>query len=78
MGYDPNSSDSMFSRLMERMDTTDTTLGRIEDRLENFIEKSEKRINSLENWRTDTKAKVALISFGVSALVAFVGWYLGH
>lgn len=41
MGYDPNSYDSSFARLFQRMDTQDATANRIEAKLDIYVAKTD-------------------------------------
>jgi hypothetical protein len=68
MSYDPKSTDSMFSRILQRMEAQDDTLKRIEA----GVQKTNGRVNSLERWRDVVSAKAAGISFGV----ALIAWML--
>ena len=70
MSYDPQSSDAMFSRVMQRLEDQDHTLSQI------LIEvrKTNGRVTSLETTRAVTKGQIALISVLVSAAFAFVSW----
>jgi hypothetical protein len=69
MQYDPNSTDALFSRILQRMDQQDVVLLRIEQgQLSTNL-----KVGKLEGWRTELRAKVAimagLISFAVAAIV---------
>lgn len=68
--YDPKSSDSMFSRILERMDTQDQTLGRIESSVTNHG----LRLSAMEQWKAVTKAQTAMIAGAVSSTVAMGAW----
>lgn len=68
--YDPRSPDAMFARILQRMDTQDLALGRIE----RGVEKTNGRVSALEKWRDVVTAKVAGIAATVSALVALLAW----
>lgn len=70
MTYDPNSSDAMFSRLMNRLDTQDDTLKQILSE----VRKTNGRVTKLETEGAVTRGKVAAVSALVSAAVGFVGW----
>ncbi len=70
MSYDPQSTDAMFSRIMQRLDTQDEILKRIEAQ----TIKTNGRVSLLETWRTELTAKVAVISAGVSSAVAIGAW----
>lgn len=70
MSYDPNSNDSMLSRIMQRLDTQDETLKQILEQ----VKKTNGRVNVLEQNEAVAKGKLALVSALVSAAVGFVGW----
>lgn len=70
MSYDSTSSDAMFSRVIQRLDTQDGVLTEILAE----VKKTNGRVRSLEDWRLATKIKIAVVSAGVSASVAFVMW----
>ena len=70
MSYDPQSSDAMFSRVMQRLDNQDTTL----DKILLEVRKTNGRVTSLETTRAVTRGQIALISLLVSGAFAFVSW----
>lgn len=70
MPYDPQSTDAMFSRIIERLDRQDEILKRIEAQ----TTKTNGRVSLLESWRTEIGAKVAVISGGVSAAIGGAAW----
>ena len=70
MSYDPQSIDSMFSRIMERQDVTDRTL----DQILSEVRRTNGRVNTLETARAVTRGQIALISLLVSGAFAFVSW----
>lgn len=72
MTYDPNSTDAMFSRVLQRLDTQDATLTEILAE----VRKTNGRVKSLEEWRLVTKVKVATLSALVSAVVGVAAWAL--
>lgn len=78
MTYDPNSTDAMFSRVLQRLDTQDTTLTEILAE----VRKTNGRVKSLEEWRLVTKVKVAtvsaLVSAGVGGMIWVVSVLSGH
>ena len=47
MPYDPQSTDAMFSRILQRMDDQDAALTRIEA----GVVKTNGRVTALEKWR---------------------------
>jgi len=74
MTYDPHSDDSMFSKIMTRLDALDAKLDRIEDQ----TIKTNGRVGGLERWRDVITAKVAAISAVVSFLMGGVAWAFNH
>lgn len=70
MSYDANSSDAMFSRVMNRLDTQDDTLKQILAE----VRKTNGRVTRLETNEAVAKGKVAVVSALVSAVVGFAGW----
>ena len=70
MSYDPNSTDAMFSRVLQRLDTQDATLSAILAE----VRRTNGRVSSLEEWRLTTKVKVATVSALVSAGVGGMVW----
>jgi hypothetical protein len=70
MSYDPNSTDAMFSRIIQRLDAQDSILTEIRD----GVRKTNGRVNGLEKWRDVITGKVAGISFAVSAVVGVATW----
>jgi hypothetical protein len=65
MPYDAKSTDSMFSRILERLDTQDATLGRIEI----AVDKTNGRVTALEKWRY-------VVAGGIVVVVTIVGWFV--
>jgi len=63
MSYDPQSTDAMFSRIVQSL-----------ERIETQVNKTNGRVSSLEGWRDDLKARIALISLAVSG----AGTLLAH
>ena len=62
----------MFSRILQRLDTQDTVLNRIEA----GVLKTNGRVNALEKWRDVLTAKVAVTAMVVSGAVGIAGWLL--
>jgi hypothetical protein len=73
-GFNPNSHDATFARVLARMDEQDRKL----DSILSHVERTNGRVTALELWREVLKAKVAVISAGISAFVAFSAWALDH
>lgn len=73
MNYDPNSTDSMLSRILERMDAQDAKLESIHAQ----VILTNGRVKLLEIWRDELKGKVTILagilSVGISALTH---WFL--
>lgn len=72
--YDPQSHDSMFSRVLARMDEQNAKLSAILVQ----VEKTNGRVNRLEVWREVVTAKVALIAAGISGAASFLIWLVQH
>lgn len=72
MSYDPNSADAMFSRVLQRLDQQDLVLHEIKEQ----VVKTNGRVDKLETWKLEVKAKTALISSAISTGVGLVTWYL--
>ncbi len=72
MSYDPNSHDSMLSRLMQRLDTQDETLKQILEQ----VKKTNGRVTAIETREEVARGKIAVISAFVSAIVGAIGWLL--
>jgi hypothetical protein len=70
MTYDPNSTDAMFSRVLNRLDTQDDTLKQILAE----VKKTNGRVTKIETENAITKGKVAAVSALVSGVVAIIGW----
>lgn len=70
MSYDPNSNDSMFSRVMSRLDSQDETLRQILAE----VKRTNGRVTKLETTGEVTKAQIAVISVGVSSFIGAAGW----
>lgn len=73
-GFNPNSHDATFARVLARMDAQDAKL----DSILSHVEKTNGRVTALEVWREVLKARVGLISAGISAVVAATAWALDH
>jgi len=72
MPYDPNSTDSMLSRVMQRLDTQDDTLKQILEQ----VKKTNGRVTAIETREEVARGKIAVISAFVSAIVGAIGWLL--
>jgi ribosomal 50S subunit-associated protein YjgA (DUF615 family) len=70
MSYDPNSDDSVLSRILVRLDTIDRKMDRIEDQ----TTQTNGRVSNLERMRDVFKAQVAAVSAAISAFVAALIW----
>jgi len=64
MSYDPSSQDSMFSRIMEKLENQDHALREIKEQ----VYKTNGRVNDLERDRWYQRGVVASIGIGVSYL----------
>lgn len=75
MSYDPNSTDSVLSRVLQRLDEQAGALARIEAGQAS----QGAEIGILKTWRTEIKTKVAFVSAAVSLLVAgLVEWWVNR
>jgi len=72
MSYDPQSIDSMFSRIMERQDTQDHTLTQILAE----VRRTNGRVNALETARAVSRGQIAMISFLISGIVGISGFLI--
>jgi uncharacterized protein YdcH (DUF465 family) len=70
MSYDPNSPDSMFTRIMEKLDAIDERTTRIETQ----VNVTNGRVSDLERWRDIIKAHTKLVSAATSAVIAVIIW----
>lgn len=83
--YNPNSPDAVLSRILQRLDEQDHAaesnrtqfLGVLTD-IRDEVKKTNGRVTGLERWRTEVKAKVALIATFVSVAGTIVGWAAEH
>ena len=73
-GFDPDSNDATFARIIQRLDQQDVVLNRIEA----AVNKTNGRVTQLERWRDVVTAKTALISSAVSAVIGLIVWLVTH
>lgn len=85
MGYDENSTDAMFSRIIGRLDqqAKDTENHRREliavlSEVRNEVKATNGRVRSIERWRDVITAKVAAISAITSFLMGGIAWAANH
>lgn len=71
-GYDPNSTDAMFARILQRLEAQDKLL----EQIASGVAKTNGRVTALERWRDVLTAKVAMVSGCVSAAVAAGAWII--
>lgn len=72
--FNPMSHDAMFATVLARMDEQDRKL----DSILSHVEKTNGRVTALEVWRAVVKARVGIISAGISTAVAVVAWVIEH
>lgn len=85
MGYDENSTDAMFSRILTRLDqqAKDTESHRKEliavlSDVRNEVKATNGRVRSIERWRDVITARVAAISAVTSFLMGGIAWAANH
>lgn len=85
MGYDENSTDAMFSRILTRLDqqAKDTESHRKEliavlSDVRTEVKATNGRVRSIERWRDVITAKVAAISAITSFLMGGIAWAANH
>jgi len=83
--FDENSSDAMFSRILERLDGQDRAAEARDkaaneklDRIERQALKTNGRVTLLESWQTDVKARVAVVAGSVSVVIAVAAAIVEH
>jgi hypothetical protein len=64
----------MFSKVMNRLDTQDSTLQQILQE----VKRTNGRVTRLETEGAVTKGKIAAVSGLVSAVIGFIGWLISH
>ena len=74
MSYDPNSVDSVFSKLITRLDNQDTVLAQILQE----VKKTNGRVTRLETENAVTNGKIAVISSLVVGAAGAAGWAFTH
>lgn len=79
--FNPNSTDAMFARILARLEeqdrtkvTTDAQFLAVLNEIRAEAKITNGRVTGLEDWRTATKAKLAVVSASVSAVVAAFVW----
>lgn len=83
--FNPNSSDAVFSRILQRLEEQDSVasktrveflqvLGDIKEQ----TTKTNGRVGKLERWQTEVKAKVAVVAMAASGVVSFLAWLIDH
>jgi hypothetical protein len=70
MSYDPSSENAMFAKILQKLDTQDSTLSDIKGQ----VYKTNGRVDSLENDRWYQRGIVATIGLGAS----FVWSWFSH
>lgn len=81
--YEPQSQDAMFARIIQRLDQQDfdsqIARGEVKAMLHAIrIETKDmiSRLESLEDWRTEAKAKIAIIITIAAAGTTFGAWII--
>ena len=81
--FNPNSSDSMFARVLERMDQSEQKvtatnaefLGVLRE-IRDEARRTNGRVGSLEAWRENVRGRVAVAASVVSGIVAVAAWVI--
>ncbi len=68
MSYDANSTDSMLSKILERMTSQDAKLESIHQQ----CIKTNGRVTMLESFKNELKGKVAILAAVVSTITAWI------
>ena len=68
MSYDANSTDSMLSKILERMTSQDAKLESIHAQ----CIKTNGRVTMLESFKNELKGKVAILAAVVSTITAWI------
>jgi hypothetical protein len=70
MNYDPHSPDSMFTRIMEKLEDIDARTTRIETQ----VNLTNGRVGHLERWREMARAHIKAISAITSMVIGALIW----
>jgi hypothetical protein len=80
-GYDPQSQNAMFSRIIQRLDQQDrdsvihrTEVTGILTEIRTETRKTNGRVTVIEQWINTTKAKIALMVLLGSTFVSVAAW----
>jgi hypothetical protein len=70
--FDPHSNDAMFAKVLAKLEEHSAVLKEIKDQGEH----SERKIASLENWRSELTGRMAvialLVSFGATLVIQLI------
>jgi len=72
MPFDPNSTDSVLSRVLARLDQQDVIL----DRIEAAVNRTNGRVTAIERWKDVVNAKTALVASAFSVAVGIAGEFI--
>lgn len=79
--YNPNSSDAVLARILERLDAQDVSAGerrteflKVLGEIHEEVKKTNGRVTRIELWRAEVKAKTAQLAMLVSAAASIIAW----
>jgi hypothetical protein len=73
MSYDPNSTDSMLSKILERMDSQDVKLESIHTQ----VKLTNGRVSKVEVWKDQLHGNITIVAGVFSAVVsALTAWFI--
>ena len=73
MSYDPNSTDSMLSKILERMDSQDAKLESIHKQ----TMLTNGRVSAVEVWKSQLHGNITIVAGVFSAVVsALTAWFI--
>jgi hypothetical protein len=81
--FNPNSSDAVFSRILQRLDEQDRHANEVRveqigilNEIRAEVKKTNGRVSAIERWRAEIKGKTAVLATVVSGIVALSAWLI--